>query len=515
MKQKRPPFVTLTDNQGAPFLSANPLALRPPIAARLTTITPDTPGVASFVDDSLLPKRVWDGPFSAELTARDDVLMAVLVLLFILATESILAAGLLRARRGRASAFGFSVKRVVDLTRGARLRFPCGRSRTSDHVQRKGARPKVIACALAILTVSFAAEILLLVFTTPRQQPVSNEELSLQLREPVNPDWNKVRELSDDPFYPPCRDVRFRGVRTGEGRVSACMTSTKFNMANEEFEPMGGNVTVEIVSDVHDFGAVHEVFVGNCTALFIARVDFRLGDGKTRLMRHRARLINSPEIFEFVHRQVIAYLFNAYGRMSKDVSMTAARLARMSYNFTVEDGPLMDVVQLSRGEIGRFRRATSVRHRTVVTDKIPRGPKAVRMAGLVLSASSAISISGPDAHDVFLGSGNMGYRPAVVWWEEKRDLNCLSVILIVTITFAVLVVLRVSLKPISLSQTAAFVLENDASEMRMRGGRGPDSGRGSSVAPKAHKASSWDSEVAASSDSLRSFAEKKDKPPAF
>lgn len=463
------PFLAARDSAGLPYARANAAALAavpygrflpasacaadpysalPPPPARARA-----PDLCTFLDDELRVSPRAVGRFSSDLTPADDVLLATLALLLILATESLLAAALLRRRAAAVRILGAAVKLAFDLARDFRLPR---RARAS--LPRPD--PRLTTAAVLLLFV-LALEALVLVFTSPARKDVTTHMASFQLLPVVDPDWDLVRARAEDRFDRPCRDIRLPGVHTGLGRITACLTSSILQASFEQFQVVADAVDVTISSYQHEFGLEHEVIIGNQSASYSARVDFRLGDGRSRLMPQRTRYFDKGLQLAFMHKQYVAFLFNAYARETGDSSMDLERLNSIDFLFKVDQEPFpIDVIQLNGDAFGQFRRVNSVKHTTELKRVVmPRGKAALRFAQLCFAASTGIVVSGPDNNDLQLGTGNTVPMPSVMWQEDARVLNWLSLTILLCGLLLLLAVARASLNPTGTAEMASKVVE--------------------------------------------------------
>lgn len=95
-----------------------------------------------------------------------------------------------------------------------------------------------------------------------------------------------------------------------------------------------------------------------------------------------------------------------------------------------------------------------MRHETTVRGRIPSGIRALTVANEVLKGSIAVGVDVPDAHDLFMGRGNVMKSDDVVWFEEGRSLNWLGLTIGFSGALALLMAMRVCLKPVAMVEIA-------------------------------------------------------------
>lgn len=455
--------MTAVDNTGRPYLAFNPEAIKD-VFVRPKNATEVGVDICTFLSETLRVTLKATGVFSRELTTRDDLILAFLSVMLLLVIEGTLTTILLRTYKGNVSNIGFSVKQFIELARDFKLRFLVrGRRNANPEVPRR-INFKLLITATSILLFIFGVEVLVLFLSSPRLIDVTNATTAFTLVEVVNPDWNEVRDNTGAGIIRPCTAVFLEGVEQDETQLNACLTSSGDTDAWEEtLQPVNNDVEVSIVSDIHEFGAEHEIRIGEHSAKFTARAYFNLRDAyrpnpllRQRLLRKRVMHLNRAAAIELVHKQYIAYLFTYYDRQFQDNQMDLKRLQGLKFNFSTEYGPEIAVIQIK--QTPRFRKATSLRHTTNVTGVIPRGPEALRFALATLKASTAIALIGPDREDLNLESGSTWGWEALMWRETARTLNWLTLSLVLAAALMFFFALRWLLKPIATAEIAgAFV----------------------------------------------------------
>lgn len=456
-ESKVPKFIELLDNIGEPYVLFNALSIKKE-NLRPLNVSERGANMCTFLSETINVTRRATGPFSTDLTARDDVILAIMSLLLILAIEGILTAILLHSRDGNVSNFGFSIKQFYELARELRLRYLFkGKRRKGSTQPRRRINVKLLLIASAILLFTFGIEVLILFLSSPQLTDVYNTLTAFQLIEVVNPDWNEVRRNTGATIVRPCTAITFSGVEQEQNQIIACLTVNGTSRSFESFEEVEDDVSVTIVSDMHKFGAEHNITIGDVIATYAARAYFSLGDGKPRVMKQRRQVFNGDDTVELMHKQIIAYLFNSYVRETGDKSMNLERLTKLKFEFEVDYGPIINIIQTNGKE--RFRQVTSTRHTTTVKGKIPRGPAAFRYAQATLKASIAITLGDGARYDLLMGSGNNGGQPTLMWRETSRILNWLSLSIMLVGTLILFAILRCTLTPIGTAEIAsAFVM---------------------------------------------------------
>lgn len=456
-----PEFIVGIGNNGKEYLTFNASTIKE--GFRPQNATEVSKNICTFLSETINVSRRATGIFSTDLTMRDDLILAFLSLALLLVIEGILTTLLLRTYNGKVSNFSFSIKQFIELAREFKIRrlVRSRRNGMKEVGARKKVNSKLLVIASLILAFTFGVEVLILFLSTPQEVSVTNKVVSFTLVEVVIPDWNEVRKNIRSSTNRPCTAVTLGtfGVDQGENQLSACMAPAGILTSLETFREAKESVDVIIRSDVHEFGAEHEVTIAGEPAKYISRAYFKLGDGTNLLMRKRSSYYNMEESVGLVHKQYVAYLFNYFNSVrSGDTLMTLEKLRALKFSFSTENGPPISIMQVRGRE--RFRQVTSTRHTTTVKGVIPSGPEALRFAQVVLKGSTAISLVGPDENDMFMGSGNTRPREALMWYESSRTLNWLSLSLLLASAFLVFAGLRWILQPIGTAEIAgAFVTE--------------------------------------------------------
>eukprot|EP00177_Eucheuma_denticulatum_P003306 GFKZ01005970.1.p1 GENE.GFKZ01005970.1~~GFKZ01005970.1.p1 ORF type:complete len:624 (+),score=63.95 GFKZ01005970.1:124-1995(+) len=455
--------LTLVDIFGDPYFSYDvndiPANRRP---RNLTNVLNAT----SFLSETLSVRRQATNVFSTDLTARDDVILAVLSILLLFAFEGILTTILLRTYRGRVSTVGFSIKHFVELARDFQFRFLLvGRAKTPPaHAANRSAPPrpvrkiniKLLIVASLILSLSIGVEAVLLFLTTPTMTDVTNAQAAFAIEELIIPDWNQIRKYVSAALTRPCNTLKISGVEQGSTRITACLFSNGGIEAAKTFRLSEGNVNLTFITDFHDFGGEHTVQIGDLNATFRSRVYFNLGDSRRKMMRKRTRFFNRDRAVLFMHKQYVAYLVNWYRLRTGDTTLDASFLQSLNFNFNVENGDPVDIIKISNHP--PYRQVQTLRHKTVVTGRLPCGPEALRFATVVLKASTAVTLRGPALNDLDMGSGSTWPREDLMWQESTRSLNWLSLTILLAAAIASGFALRYLLKPIGTAEIAGVVV---------------------------------------------------------
>lgn len=451
-------ILTLIDSKGQPYLAFNAVN-----AAHGRTGPFDLSDIsynyATFLSETLPVRHVATGIYSTDLTNRDDVILAISSLLLILAIEGIITTILVRTRRGNFSHVGFSIKQFVELTRELKWRHLIW-DKNSRHARKTSKlRPGLLVVAVLILLTTFGLEVLILILSSPSFVDVYNSHRAFQLLDAVNPDWDQVFNNRGSAIYKPCTAITMENVEQSENTLNPCLTVNGSSSVLSRFVTTTEKVTLNITTDLHKYGADHTITIGNQTQTYLSRCYFRLGDGKNRILSLRRRFFNAEMRIAFVHKQYVAYLFNVYNRdTGTDSSMNSERLGTLEFNFTSALGPMVKIIQINRRK--RFREVMSIRHTTTVTGVIPQGRAALQLGQAVLSGASAVMIGAPAQYDLMMGSGNTAGNRALMWRENARKLNWLSLNIILAATMVVFFGLRFVLKPLATVDIAEiYVME--------------------------------------------------------
>lgn len=459
-------FSEFTDNTGAPYFRW------------VTNSTDDftidsTLDFTSFLKQELRVRRLITAIFTRDLTPHDDILLAVLSLFLLFLIHDIVTTVLLRTHHGQVSTFSFSVKQVVELAREFRLSRIFNGPRAPGNAwprhHRRKTNVRLVAIAVFVIGATFGLEVLVLFLTNQEFSAVHNSDVYFELRHPFNPTWEDVRYHNTASLNRPCLAISLLPVDQGHTRISACVSST---LSSTEFRPFQNESTptrLIIQSDWHVYGAEHRLRIDEMEVNYSARAFFNLGDELPRIMMERSRAEQVEGRMEVVHRQLIALLFSVYHRETGDETMNLERLQQLDDgNFAESNirflpdpdgGGEVNITQVSENGTIRDVQVTTTRFFTLVNAIVPRGEPAFRVAHQVFKASMGIQVKhGRNETDLVLGRG-VEQHEAVVWQEDGRALNWLSLLIILVITTAVLLLLRLFLKPVATAEIAGLLVK--------------------------------------------------------
>lgn len=415
--------------------------------------------IAHFLSPLLVVKNRIAGPFREDLTGRDDVVLAFLSLILLLIIDGLVTTVLLRSIDGKISNFGFSVKQIVEFIREFSFRriFKAPRRETA---RRRKVNIKLLVLAAAILILIFGLEMAVLILTEPKPKEVFNTTNTFRLVQPLVPKWDMILFHTRSSMDRPCQSVSFKNVSQDVTRINVCVSARRADgdddMKLKLFEEVDGDVSAKITTEMHKYGADHTVTIEEETVAYSTRAYFTLGDKKSRMMSIATRESDEAEQVKIVHNQYIAYLFTMYNITRKDgkVNVETLNLLKPKFIPSPRDSSTVTVLSILKKEPVTV---PSTKYTTTVTGRLPRGSHAFRVAQHVFAGSAAIKIADPDTKDLFMETG-LGDAKAVVWQELKRDVNWLSLCIIVVASFLILLVLRKVLKPVATAEIAgAFV----------------------------------------------------------
>lgn len=429
--------------------------------------------IASLLYPFMDVTRRVSGPFSRDLTSRDDVLLALISLLILLIIESIIATLLLRRHHGHVSNFGFSVKQIIELIKDLNFRrifFV----RSVKHPTRgvKSAQPqqprlsklniRLLTIAFSIFFLTLGLEVAVLFLTNEYQRPVSNATATFRVRQPVTPEFLNVFIHSRVSINRPCEAVTIENVHQASTGMNGCVDTDLDFTDITLFGPDSarGNVQLRIQSSLHHYGADHVVQIGDDKATYKQRTLFTLGDGRSRLMATNGVLRDEEEQMHTVHSQYVAHLFSIFNRAvaGVDPNVTLKLLRDLDFQFEPpSNGEKVDVLQLP----GHQLQMPTRQYVTSVEGEIPRGSAALRVAQHFFRGMAAVVAVEGNTTDMFTDKG-VDSAEAVVWEESVRTVNWLSMGVIAGIGLAALGVLRWSLNPASTAQIAGLSVDSKA-----------------------------------------------------
>lgn len=414
----------------------------------------DPYGINSFLRPILIVNKRATGPFTFDLTARDDVLLAFLSLLLLLAIEGLVAAFLLRSKDGHVSNLGFSVKQTVELIREFNIR-QIYLKRGREKILKQKLNKKLIIFAVLILMLTFGLETSILFLTSPGLANVRNDMATFRIMQPVTPKWDKVFHHFRASWNRPCRSGRLTHVDQAQTRINVCITTTRDGEDPQLFELIEDNVSATITSYLHRYGADHELTIGNDNATYWTRAYFSLDDKRLRVMAVDERPSNEAQLLEVVHRLFISYLCTAYLKETKDNSMTVEKLQQMSVEFS-ENG----LFQINVLQDRSYKEQATV-YKTTIEGFLPRGPPAFHVAQNVFGGATALVVSKADEKDLFVDNAQVAAVKGIIWREPIRLLNWLSLSFVLIIALLTLFVLRFQLKPVSSAEIAGIFVKRE------------------------------------------------------
>lgn len=480
-------FIQLADYRGGTYFSLN---LSNAVSINVTHLreTENDDNIADYLFPFINITKRATGPFSSDLTARDDALLALLSLLILLLIEAIITTILLRRYQGLVTNFGFAAKQVIELVKDLNLRrvflvrnvrnsfsYSHGQSHQKHHQQQQ--QPplsklnlRLLLLALSIFFLSFALEVAVFFLTNSYQRSVTNATATFRLRQPLTPDFVKALLHSRVSIHRPCEAITVQNVLQANTGINGCVdTDLDFSdtslFALEHPLP---NVTLRIDSRLHDYGADHFIQVGDINATYTQRALFSLGDARARVMASDATFPDEDVKMQIVHYQYVAYLFSLFNRdaVSAEDIIPLQRLQNLDIEWQPpESGESVDVLQLP----GRPQPVPTRRYVTQVRGEIPHGVAALRLAQQYLKGMMGVVVAQGNTTDMFMDSG-VESTEAVVWEESVRSVNWLSMGIITALGIVALVLLRWLLTPCSTADIAELGLKRRLKEMEAMSG---------------------------------------------
>lgn len=317
---------------------------------------------------------------------------------------------------------------------------------------------KLASMAICLLIGTFAAEFLILFFSSPELVPVTNEIASISLAQPVAPDWNDVRMPSASTTTP-CSVIFLSGVEQRGTRISPCLTSTipqfQAGFFTEKFDDSVKPIQINITSDLHEYGMNHIISIGDASAQYSAMAYYVLNDRKSRIVPHRIRKGNQQPGMRYVHNMLIGFVFSAYKDDTGDSRITAKLLTDLKIKTENSVGPDVNIIKVNNVE--KFIRVVSDRYTTTVKGVPPiAAAPTLNVARTVLKSMSAIRVIGPDTKDLLMGSGGRSENIGVLWFESSRSLNWLTLIILLVGALVVLFWVRFWLHSVSAADIAGM-----------------------------------------------------------
>ncbi|CDF35735.1 unnamed protein product [Chondrus crispus] len=406
-----------------------------------------------FLTDTYIVKRLTSSPFQTDLTEnRDDVIIAFLSLFLILIIEASASAFLLRTNKGRVGVFGFSVKYVIELIQDFNMHRLFQRKTNSQRHLKLNAR--LLIFALSILSLVFFVEVAIIFLTNPELRSVSNDKVSFRILQPVMISPNQVYFHVRTSANRPCESATLVGVHQGATRINTCVTMETANRTIEFIDvEYSKSVTVEITTDIHDYGAEHELRIGDLSAKYSARAYFTLHDGKMRLMKSISQSKHEKKQVEAVHKQFVGAMFSAVIRAKNDKNGAdfLDQVNRINCSSTEMEGRDIEVLQSEQ----KSHTVKTRRYNSTMKGVMPSGLYAIQMAHNVFKGSSAVVLHGGDTQDLFLKEGLQSQK-SVVWGEPVRKLNWLSLLIVCLACLFLQIPLHFLLKPISTAYIAGL-----------------------------------------------------------
>lgn len=453
-------FNATTDASGIEYFFVNVSAINPE-AFRPQDVYKDEQNSCSMLAETLPLESRTTGRFSGDLTSRDDLILAILSLFLVLLIESMLTTILLRSRDGMLSTASFSIRQFCQLVREIKFHHVFRGQLFKKRKSRPHINFHLVALSFFVFAFSLGLQIGVLVFSTPHLVDVTNDAVSFTFGQHFIPDRKEVWENGGIATRRTCTSIRLIAanprLKIEQGRTSlqACLISnhSALEQWDSGFEKTEDLVNMTLTSEVHAYGTEHFVSIGDVTVSYITRVYYSGDDRKFRLMSSRGRHTTREAIrVDYVHKEIVAYLFSYYTRETNDTRMNLKRLQSLNFQFDVEDGQEIDVLQVNGAE--RFFRVASSKYTTKVEAVIPQGVAAFRLIDSFLKGSSKVTTSSGTRYDLFLGSGNIFPRSSVLWRETSRKINWASLSILTSAVFLAVICLRHVLKPVSSPELA-------------------------------------------------------------
>lgn len=409
--------------------------------------------IASLLDPFIPVTWRATGPFQSDLTARDDIILAVLSLILLLIIESIVTTVLLRTKAGQINNFAFSVKQLIELFRDLNFRMIFPRRKKGEPMSRR-LNKNLIVLSFSILFVTIGLEVAALFLTNPLLKSVSNKTATFRILQPVTPEWHNVRFHARVSINRPCEPFTLEMVEQARTRINGCVETNLNATLVELFKPSKDETTLRIVSQIHDYGSDHQLTIGELSANYTLRVYFTLGDRRSRLMKSSKTATDESERMKIIHMQFVAQIFTIYRNALKeqDSDMNLNRLQALESKFFFDKNPdsaQIDVLRLP----GKSLNVSTREYVTNVTGVLPQGTTVLRIAHNFFRGTAAVVVSNPDEEDLFLEEG-LQESVAEVWKEKTRTVNWLSLLISVASYLTILFALRCIFKPVCTADIA-------------------------------------------------------------
>lgn len=420
-------FNATTDASGIEYFFVNISAIKP-VAFRPQDVYKDGKNSCSMLSETLPLGSRATGRFSGDLTSRDDLILAVLSLFLVLLIESMLTTILFRSRDGKLSTASFSIRQFCHLVREFKFHhilqgqlFKKGKSRPHINI-------RLVALSFSVLAFSLGLQIGVLVFSTPHLVDVTNDAVSFSFGQHFIPDRKEVSEKGRVATRRTCTSIRLTAsnprlkIEQGQTSLQACLISNHSALEQWDtgFETTDDLVDITLTSEVHAYGTEHLISIGDVTVLYLTRVYYSGDDRKVRLLGSRGRHATREGIrVDYVHKEIVAYLFSYYARETNDTSMNLKRLQSLEFQFDVEKGQEINVLQVNGAE--RFFRVASSKYTTKVRGVIPQGVAAFRLIDSFLKGSSKVTTSPATRYVTIFSWGLEIFFPKCQYCGERRQ----------------------------------------------------------------------------------------------
>lgn len=418
--------------------------------------------VNSFLRPTIPVKGRLARRFSSDLTQSDDIVLSVLSLLLMLLVESLVTTVLLCRKNGKLDNLRFAVKHTVDLLRELNITGAFSRASSSKDNSKFQRNRMAIFLAASILIFTTILDTMILFLTSQREEIMTNKSVTIRIRQPVLPKWDKVYHHFRGSWNRPCRAGSLDDVNERHTRIVVCIHSDHDVESPQLFERASKSVKVTITSRFHTYGADHDLQIGDGGDKLRTRAYFTLSDSRQRLMGANKGLQNEAEITDALHKLFISYLCSAYLRETEDVTMNLQRLNNFYINFQPLGSEFLEILP---GIL--FRQRARV-YRTTVEGVLPQGTAAFHVAQNFFGGAAALKLVDGDQHDFFLDSLREEEVEATVWAERIRFLNWLAILIILVIKILLLFLLRYFLKPVSMADVAGHFVAREVQVFHQR-----------------------------------------------
>eukprot|EP00177_Eucheuma_denticulatum_P005588 GFKZ01010156.1.p1 GENE.GFKZ01010156.1~~GFKZ01010156.1.p1 ORF type:complete len:534 (-),score=81.17 GFKZ01010156.1:641-2242(-) len=401
-------------------------------------------------------------PFTVDITANDDILLAFLSLILLLVIEGTVATFLLRSKNGLVSNFGFSVKQTIEFLRDFNIRSVYARRGAVTKSSRRSVNKKLILIAVCLLLFTFGLETCILFLTSPNISPVTNNVVTFRIRQPVTPKWAKVAFHNRASWNRPCRSARLEHVHQMETRINVCVITNRDGDLPQPFENITDSVRFTLVTRMHQYGADHTVTLDGNVTNYSTRAYFSLDDKKTRVMAAEPAPDNEPQLVETNHNLFVSYLCSLYNNEMPESEITIEMLNQFSIDFYHRDKENVTVIP------GGNRTVEANVYETIVDGVLPTGLAAFHVAQNVFGGAAALVVAERDTTDFFADDGAVLDEEGIVWGESIRLLNWLTLTIFLVISLLVLTALRIFMKPASTAEIAGIYVKEEVGAILAR-----------------------------------------------